>query len=396
MATKRLLNSIILIVLLYTSQACKVLQSSPTPDLSLIVAQTQTAMALEQLLTTTAMAQTKPTITPTTPVQPVPTNTIISTPIPDCTDKAKFISETIPDDTSFAPGESFVKTWTFSNAGTCIWTPDYSMVFVEGSQMNGASPTPIGKAIMPGDNITISLPLTAPQETGEHQGFWKLRNTGEQDFGLGKGADVAFWVKINVREDNDDLNLGDPTWAESFENNTSVFPLGEGDSTIYKVEDGSLIMTAKEPAGDLWRVATIILQDYYLESRFKTGKNCSGKDSYGLIVRAPEQPDNIIDSGYIFSFSCDGNYRAYLMVNGEYNNIISWTKHPNIKIGPEQENIMGIRAKGKVMQLYANNTLLYEFTDESYLSGLFGLVIRADETTNLQILVQRVAYWLNP
>jgi len=65
-----------------------------------------------------------------------------------------------------------------------------------------------------------------------------------------------------------------------------------------------------------------------------------------VIVRAPDQPDSIIDSGYVFSFSCDGMYRVYMMNNGIYNGIANWSANTNIKAGENQANTMGIHAQG--------------------------------------------------
>jgi hypothetical protein len=310
---------------------------------------------------------------------------------------AKYEAETIPDGSTFPPGQEFMKTWTFRNVGTCTWTPEYSLVFVKGEQMGGTSPSPIGQTVPPNGTIQIYLPQKAPDQTGEHQGFWKLRNTQGLDFGLGKDADVAFWVKILVQQgasSSSPPNLGAPTWTESFDSKATPFYLGDDSDIGFQVNDGSMVMTAFKPTGDQWRVAqNRYLDDFYLEARFRTGSTCSGKDSYGLIVRAPDQPDGIIDSGYVFTFSCDGMYRAYLMNNGNYSGIANWTGHSALKGGPNQANTMGIRAVGDQLQLYANGTLVLEYTDTAFTGGLFGLVIRADSTQNFQAFVDQIDYW---
>lgn len=395
----------IIIMLLLAILACNKPQSSPTPDLAMVVAQTQTSIAVRQFLSTvTATSQSinPPVISQEPSVQPPVVNPTSSATIPAqpvCTDKAEFVGETIPDDSVFSPGESFIKTWTLANVGTCTWTPDYNLVFFSGEQMGGTSPTPIGQTIPPNGEIQLFLPQTAPMPPGQYQGFWKLRNTRGQDFGLGMNADVAFWVKIITLPSSEDsssaADLGPPTWKDSFDKQSHTFYLGEDSDISFDIEGEKLVMTAFEPAGDQWRVAELgNLDNFYLEAKFKTGSKCSGKDSYGLIIRAPDRPDGIIDTGFVFGFSCDGKFRAYRMDNGNYNSIEGWTESTSIKSGSSQENTMGIMAKGDTYQLFTNGTKIFEFTDAAYLGGLFGLMIRAEDTENLQVSVKEIAYWL--
>lgn len=265
--------------------------------------------------------------------------------------------------------------------------------------MGGTSPSPIGETIPPNGTIQLFLPQTAPQEDGNHQGFWKLRSLDGQDFGLGENADVAFWVKINVKEgaasgtSGGSINLGEPTWVNSFDGQSAAFDLGSDANTSFELKNGGLVMTAITPNGDLWRVSSGYLDDFAMEARFKTGPSCSGKDSYGLLLRAPDQPDSIIDSGYVFAFSCDGHYRAYRMDNGNFNGISHWTAHPGIRAGSDQDNAMLIKAIGDNLQLYANGQLTLEFSDGTYPGGLFGLMIRSDGTSNFRVIVDQIVYW---
>lgn len=393
-----------LVTLLTASPACNTSPAAPTIDIAAAVAQTQTSVALEQLLTATADAlQASPANTPAPQPTSQPPSTgadptvtpSVSSP-PDCTNKAKFEAETIPDTTILPPRESFVKTWTLRNMGTCTWTPDYALVFIKDEQMGGTSPSPIGETVPPDSTIQLFLPQTAPQEPGAHQGFWKLRSSNGQDFGLGDAADVAFWVKITVEagaSSGTASDLGAPTWVNSFEGQSAAFDLGSDSNTSFALEDGNLVMTAIVPSGDLWRVSSSYLDDFALEARFKTGPSCSGKDSYGLLVRAPDQPDSIIDSGYVFALSCGGEYRIYRMDNGSFSGIVNWAAHSSIKAGPAQDNDMLIQAKGDSLQLYVNGNLVYEFTDSTYPGGLFGLMIRSDTTPDLKVFVKQIAYW---
>jgi hypothetical protein len=372
--------------------------SEPTKDLAQIVIQTQTAIAVRQFLTaTTPPQQDVPSPSSATPTPnpgtstPTPTQTPspTATQLPDCKDKADFISETIPDETVLNPGAPFMKTWVLKNAGTCTWTPDYSLVLVQGESMSGSNPLPFGQTVVPGNTIELKLSQIAPSDPGEHAGYWKLHNTKGQDFG-------NLWVKITVSSGtiNGGSDLGIPTWIESFDNGTVPFDLGSDSSTDYEVDNGNLILTAIDAQGDQWRISGKgYPDDFYLEANFQTGSACSGRDSYGLIVRAPDQPDSIIDTGYVFDFSCEGKYRVYRMDNGQFTGLQNWAASSNIKSGPDKANVMGIKAKGNKLELYANGTKIFEFSDAAYSIGYFGLVIRSEVTNNFQVAISQISYW---
>ncbi len=114
----------------------------------------------------------------------------------NCTNVAKFVGETIPDNTQETAGATFTKTWTLQNAGTCTWTSSYSLVFDSGTQMNGAS-VDLTQDVTPGSSVTVSTNLVAPSTAGSYTGNWKLRAGDGTVFGL--AGNLAFWVKIVVR-----------------------------------------------------------------------------------------------------------------------------------------------------------------------------------------------------
>jgi hypothetical protein len=156
-------------------------------------------------------------------------------------------------------------------------------------------------------------------------------------------------------------------------------------------------MIALEPAGDQWRVANRpSLADFYLEAKFIMGDNCSGKDSYGFLLRSPDSGNNIVDSGYVFGFSCDGNYRFYRMDDGSFVGIQNWTQAPNLVSGPDGENQIGILAQGEVLKIFINGAMIAEFTDSTYSKGNFGLMVRSADTSNLEIMVDQLATWNVP
>lgn len=89
---------------------------------------------------------------------------------------------TIPDDTVMEPGTPFVKTWRVKNTGTTTWGAGFTLEFIEGVPMTGHT-SHLLPTVSPGDEVEISLPLTAPLERGTHFGDWKMRDDQGELFG---------------------------------------------------------------------------------------------------------------------------------------------------------------------------------------------------------------------
>ena len=214
---------------------------------------TAAAQTVEAQLTQAASGG-EATATPVPPIQeetPAPTAPPISTPAPTeppeptpggteipC-DRAGFVEDvTIPDGTTMLPGATFKKTWRLQNTGSCTWDSNYSLIFVNGDAMGGPAAAPLTTGtVAPGQEVDITVELTAPTEPGTYRGNWRLRNGAGENFGIGPNADKLFWVEIEVGSPTEtpavEFNLtyetihdcgGQPTIMLRFENtgNTRV------------------------------------------------------------------------------------------------------------------------------------------------------------------------------
>ncbi len=376
--------------------ACSGLQNKGTSDIDLMSAKTQTAISIGNLITGTPVVTGGENI-PTPGQSSLPTMVSSTTPSLNCEDRADLKEETIPDQSVISPGESFEKQWVIQNSGSCTWNQDYGLTFVGGNQLTGISPSPINHTIQPNETVELTLQLTSPQVPGYYESFWKLQNNQGGQFGIGYNADIPLWIKIHSGSQEvlgGGLDLGDPVWRDTFDEDKKYLYLGTNSITSHEILNGNLVITAFNPIGDVWQIANNhVLYNIYFEMIVTTGESCAGKDGYGVLLRAPDQPDGVIDSGYVFSFSCDGMYRIYRMEDGEYNSIQLWTETVHIKPGTNQTNRLGIRAEGNKFQLFANGELLTEIFDARYSSGLFGIMIRSESTNNFKILIDDIAYW---
>jgi hypothetical protein len=133
---------------------------------------------------------------------PMPTYT----PVPAATqvtycDWATFVKDvSIPDGTILVPGETFTKVWRLKNRGTCIWTPDYTLVFSSGSQMGAKAVITFPGNVTPGQTVDVSVLLTAPSAPGSYSSYWMLRNSSGTLFGTGDKANIPFYVDIQVKQ----------------------------------------------------------------------------------------------------------------------------------------------------------------------------------------------------
>ncbi|MFL7837502.1 MAG: NBR1-Ig-like domain-containing protein [Candidatus Promineifilaceae bacterium] len=120
----------------------------------------------------------------------------------DCDNSFEFVSDlNIPDDTNFAPGEPFTKSWQLRNNGTCTWTTAYSILFVGGDQMSVDENIPLEQTVEPGEELEVSIDMVAPEETGTYRGNWQVADANGEPFGIDGFIEDAFWLQIVVAED---------------------------------------------------------------------------------------------------------------------------------------------------------------------------------------------------
>jgi hypothetical protein len=240
-------------IIIFILAACNLPSNAPaTEDPNVVF----TAAALTvQAMSTQATPFNTPTLAPplatntavSFPTLPRPTSTSAIPPTASC-DLAQFIKDvSIPDGTVFAPGAAFTKTWRLKNAGTCTWS-GYSLVFDSGDSMSGTSPTPIG-TVSPGQEVDLSINLTAPSTNGSYRGYWRIRNaSGVLIPVLGGTNGQSFFVDIKVAVSSSGLDLysraPDANWVGSGGNIT--FGGSETDTNGFakyrsnqKLEDGS-------------------------------------------------------------------------------------------------------------------------------------------------------------
>jgi hypothetical protein len=187
--------------------------------------------------------------------------------------------------------------------------------------------------------------------------------------------------------------LGSPVWGAVFEDGTQTWFQYDHSNGKAEVKDNMLVLTSYKANGfDNWSMSYQPMTDFYLELRFTTGPECSGKDRFGILFRAPDSTQ-----GYLYNVACDGSYQVRKWDGEEFTQIIGWTIDARIIPGPDVEHRLGVWAEGDQYELYVNGFQIGEFTDATYVDeGTFGAAHAAMDTPNFTVFVSEARVWSLP
>jgi hypothetical protein len=101
---------------------------------------------------------------------------------------AHFVQDaTIPDGTIMSPGESYWKTWSVQNTGSCTWNSSYNLIYIDGDIMGGGYVMNFPTVAAPDQTVDITLELWAPLDAGTYTGHWMIRSPDKSvTFGVGQ------------------------------------------------------------------------------------------------------------------------------------------------------------------------------------------------------------------
>lgn len=304
---------------------------------------------------------------------------IVPTPQANCTYRASYISETIPDNTKMFPGERFDKSWTVKNTGTCTWI-NFNLPWLTNGGLRIGAPVPRegnpGGNLPPGGTITLGKPLIAPQAPGTYRDDFKL-GISESGivFGLGQNGDVPLYVQIVVVDvptppNAADLNLGAPTWFDNFDANQFRWALAEAsnNNVNFSINTGGLVMDVQQ--GEYWTVGSMpSSRGQVHQAVFQTGAECVGQNAYGLLVGLKASASTgAFTNGYMFRFTCEGQYSVgYAHSSTEIEQqpleLVGLTPTAALHPGPNQTNRVLVVAAGGKVGLYINDSKVLELKD---------------------------------
>jgi len=183
-------------------------------------------------------------------------------------------------------------------------------------------------------------------------------------------------------------NLGE--WAEA---ETGELPNNR--DIRLRFIDGELNVTGKRLDFSTWWFSYHTLKDAFIEMTFDT-EDCSGEDAYGIIFRGP--PHLAGESyGYVVSFTCNGKvwvYRLDGVKPFESEVLVGEEKIEAIHTGPDEQNVMGVRAEGDKFTIFANGNQVAEVEDDNIDKGRVGVFVRAAGPGAYTYRVTNFAYWI--
>ncbi|MBN1231498.1 MAG: hypothetical protein JXA19_06525 [Anaerolineales bacterium] len=306
---------------------------------------------------------------------------------------------TFQEDISYPPyvsvsgGNQFIKIWRIKNDGDCVWTPDYTMIYVGGDAMDNLSFVNFPQVTAPGESVDLAVEFTAPIYEGIYSSDWILKSDTEEIFGVGPvGSQTPLNLTIKVSPEILWDELGEPSWSDSFDDASNWVEYNDVFIRDH-VENGSLVVESRKNY-DTWLVTYPNLDDFQLEAIFTNGETCTGLDRYGLIIRT-EIENEQTQSGYLFSFSCDGQFsiRKWDTEESTLKYILDWTYTSVINTGPGADNHMGIKADDYTLSLFANGILLGQVEDDDFYDGKFGVAVAGPNTSGFTVFVDKIAYW---
>jgi hypothetical protein len=178
-----------------TAQATS--QEDAFSDVHTAVALTVSAASASASPSDTVAAPSSATAVPSTSTplpSSTPTSGVLYTYSSGCNNAAYLSDVTVADGEGMAPGETFTKTWELLNTGNCPWSTSYTVVFVDGADMDATS-ADLDTTVAVGSSGDVSVDLTAPEDEGRYTSYWRLADASGTLFG------EQFYVEIVVSGD---------------------------------------------------------------------------------------------------------------------------------------------------------------------------------------------------
>lgn len=128
---------------------------------------------------------------------------------------------TFRDGSKVQAGTVFSKIWRVLNDGDSMWPEGIVLVTTGGDLLTTADlKAPVARA-HPGEEVEVSVTLTAPRRAGRHTAYFRLQNADGISFGQ------RLWADIVVEDE-------DPTWAvvSSMTLDSTIKALGSSNNSV--------------------------------------------------------------------------------------------------------------------------------------------------------------------
>lgn len=115
---------------------------------------------------------------------------------------ARFVRDvTFPDGTSVQPGSVFLKTWRIRNDGPHSWPDNVTLTCAGGDSLSAGDVALPVDSLSAGSEAEITLQLSAPERTGRHVAYFRMKTSEGIFFGQ------RLWADIRVIDDDQGWHL---------------------------------------------------------------------------------------------------------------------------------------------------------------------------------------------
>jgi uncharacterized lipoprotein YbaY len=192
--------------------------------------------------------------------------------------------------------------------------------------------------------------------------------------------------------DDPALELGTPTFKDSFSKNSGNWTLFDSDCFQSEIIDGKYVMTGKGAGYMCWEFTWPKVKNFYLEATVKPVDECPEGNAYGMIFRSPDN-----NAGYVYALTCEGQYYLWAWDGENGSTLLRPTNSTQIRPGANQENRIGVMAVGKAFDLYINGVLQTRVNNEMFLDrGKFGTAILALDGQPFTVYFDDMKMWELP
>ncbi|MGB7117088.1 MAG: NBR1-Ig-like domain-containing protein [Anaerolineales bacterium] len=164
---------------------------------------TITSSSVPDTPSATATQIPSPTPSPTEDVLPSATPTIqdSATPTqPICTNIAEFEKHlSLSDGSILKSNNLYAKVWLVKNIGTCTWTTDYKLVFINGDENLNQTDISLPEEVPPGDSVELKINFATPEEGNTYIANWMLASETGMIFGVGPLADQPLVLNFVIK-----------------------------------------------------------------------------------------------------------------------------------------------------------------------------------------------------
>jgi len=144
-----------------------------------------------------------------------------------------------------------------------------------------------------------------------------------------------------------------------------------------------LVLSISEPGAAPFSMLSLrgepVVGDFYAEASVDLSL-CSGKDEYGMLVRAGSNADF-----YRYVVNCSGQVRLERVRAGVSYPLLDWLTSGDAPTGAPAQVKLGVRAAGRELRVYLNDHYQFSQSDPVFSSGTIGFFILSSGKTPVTV-----------